>query len=62
MARQDEYTILSSKQVIGIHGYMLVYSVASIPSFEMVSVIREKILHQLVSPANGPHLVGPIFR
>jgi Ras homolog enriched in brain len=29
---------------------MLVYSVSSLPSFEMVQVIREKILNHLVSP------------
>lgn len=49
-AGQDEYSILNSKHFIGIHGYMLVYSVSSLPSFEMVQVIREKILNHLVSP------------
>ncbi|EON96159.1 putative rheb small monomeric gtpase protein [Phaeoacremonium minimum UCRPA7] len=44
---QDEYSILNSKHFIGIHGYMLVYSVSSLPSFEMVQVIREKILNHL---------------
>lgn len=47
-AGQDEYSILNSKHFIGIHGYMLVYSVASLPSFEMVQVIRDKILNHLV--------------
>lgn len=46
---QDEYSILNSKHFIGIHGYMLVYSVASMQSFEMVSVIYDKILNHLVS-------------
>jgi hypothetical protein len=46
---QDEYSILNSKHFIGIHGYMLVYSVASTQSFEMVQVIRDKILNHLVS-------------
>lgn len=46
---QDEYSILNSKHFIGIHGYMLVYSVSSLPSFEMVQVVREKILNHLVS-------------
>lgn len=45
---QDEYSILNSKHFIGIHGYMLVYSVSSLPSFEMVQVIRDKILNHLV--------------
>lgn len=47
--QQDEYSILNSKHIIGIHGYMLVYSVSSLPSFEMIHVIREKILNHLVS-------------
>ncbi|ETS74067.1 hypothetical protein PFICI_13933 [Pestalotiopsis fici W106-1] len=46
-AGQDEYSILNSKHFIGIHGYMLVYSVRSRASFEMVQVIREKILNHL---------------
>jgi len=46
-AGQDEYSILSSKHFIGIHGYMLVYSVASKQSFDMISIIREKILNHL---------------
>jgi Ras family protein len=48
-AGQDEYSILNSKHFIGIHGYMLVYSVQSLPSFEMVQVIRDKILNHLVN-------------
>ncbi|KAK4219381.1 GTP-binding protein rhb1 [Rhypophila sp. PSN 637] len=46
-AGQDEYSILNSKHFIGIHGYMLVYSVQSMASFEMVQVIRDKILNHL---------------
>lgn len=53
-AGQDEYSILNSKHFIGIHGYMLVYSVSSLPSFEMVQVIREKILSHLVSVQTPP--------
>lgn len=51
---QDEYSILNSKHFIGIHGYMIVYSVASKQSFEMARIIRDKILNHLVSitPAN----------
>jgi len=33
---------------------MLVYSVSSLPSFEMVQVIRDKILNHLVSPPSLP--------
>jgi Ras homolog enriched in brain len=46
-AGQDEYTILNSKHFIGIHGYMIVYSVASKQSFEMCRIIRDKILNHL---------------
>jgi Ras family protein len=54
-AGQDEYSILNSKHFIGIHGYMLVYSVSSLQSFEMVQVIRDKILNHLVrSPPSSP--------
>ena len=40
---QDEYTILNSKHAIGIHGFVLVYSVTSRNSFEMVRIIYDKI-------------------
>ncbi|RUS18832.1 ferrous iron transporter B [Endogone sp. FLAS-F59071] len=43
-AGQDEYSILNSRHAIGIHGYILVYSITSRASFEMVHIIREKIL------------------
>lgn len=50
---QDEYSILNSKHFIGIHGYMIVYSVASKQSFEMARIIRDKILNHLVSPVDN---------
>ncbi|KAF1811967.1 rheb small monomeric GTPase RhbA [Eremomyces bilateralis CBS 781.70] len=46
-AGQDEYSILNSKHFIGIHGYVVVYSVGSKQSFEMVRIVREKILNHL---------------
>ena len=39
---------MGSKHFMGIHGYVLVYSVASRQSFETVRVIVEKILSHLV--------------
>jgi Ras family protein len=57
-AGQDEYSILNSKHFIGIHGYMLVYSVSSLQSFEMVQVIRDKILNHLVRPLPNPTVVA----
>ncbi|KAJ3417083.1 GTP-binding protein [Chytridiales sp. JEL 0842] len=44
-AGQDEYSILNSRHAIGIHGYVLVYSISSRSSFEMCNVIRDKILN-----------------
>ncbi|KAI9295790.1 ras-2 [Neoconidiobolus thromboides FSU 785] len=44
-AGQDEYSILPSQHAIGIHGYVLVYSVTSKSSFELVKIIRDKILN-----------------
>jgi hypothetical protein len=46
---KDEYSILNSKHFIGIHGYIIVYSVNSKQSFEMARIIRDKILNHLVS-------------
>jgi hypothetical protein len=54
---QDEYSILNSKHFIGIHGYIIVYSVASKQSFEMARVIRDKILNHLVSTTKEGEVV-----
>ncbi|KAL8276812.1 hypothetical protein RQP46_010743 [Phenoliferia psychrophenolica] len=43
-AGQDEFSILSSRHAVGLHGWILVYSVSSRSSFEMCTIIREKIL------------------
>jgi hypothetical protein len=42
--------LLSSRHAIGIHGYVLVYSVTSRASLDMVKIIREKILDHTVFP------------
>jgi Ras family protein len=57
-AGQDEYSILNSKHFIGIHGYMLVYAVSSLASFEMVQVIRDKILNHLGTESVPIVIVG----
>jgi len=44
-AGQDEYSILNSKHAIGIHGYILVYSITSKQSLDLCRVIRDKILN-----------------
>lgn len=45
MLLQDEYSILNSKHAIGIHGYVLVYSIASRNSFDMIQTVHDKILN-----------------
>ncbi|GAA6034015.1 hypothetical protein JCM8097_000650 [Rhodosporidiobolus ruineniae] len=44
-AGQDEFSILSSRHAVGLHGWVLVYSVSSRSSFDICSVIRDKILN-----------------
>jgi len=44
-AGQDEFTTLQSHYAIGVHGYILVYNVASHGSLDGVKVIRDKILN-----------------
>ncbi|KAG9759774.1 ribosomal protein S3Ae, partial [Aureobasidium melanogenum] len=57
-AGQDEYTILNSKHFIGIHGYMIVYSVGSKQTFEMIRIIRDKILNHMGAESVPLIIVG----
>jgi len=41
---KDEYTLFPSKYAVGVHGYLLVYSINSRQSFEMVKTVHDKIL------------------
>lgn len=43
-AGQDEYSIFPSQYSIDVHGYVLVYSITSSKSFEVVKLIYEKLL------------------
>lgn len=43
-AGQDEYTLFPSKYAVGVHGYILVYSITNRQSFEMIKIVHEKIL------------------
>lgn len=43
-AGHDEFSLLNAKYAVGWHGYIIIYSVASKASFEMVPIIRDKIL------------------
>lgn len=45
ISSKDEYSILSSNHALGIHGYVIVFSITSRQSFEMVGIIRDKILN-----------------
>jgi len=41
----DQYSFLNNKHAIGLHGWILAYSVDNPQSFEMVNIIREKVLN-----------------
>eukprot|EP00277_Geminigera_cryophila_P004425 CAMPEP_0179430842 /NCGR_PEP_ID=MMETSP0799-20121207/15874_1 /TAXON_ID=46947 /ORGANISM="Geminigera cryophila, Strain CCMP2564" /LENGTH=253 /DNA_ID=CAMNT_0021207461 /DNA_START=200 /DNA_END=961 /DNA_ORIENTATION=- len=57
-AGQDEYQIFHTRYAMGIHGYILMYSIVSRRSFDMVSTIRDKLLNA-VGTEDIPHvLVG----
>ena len=43
---QDEYSQLNSRHSVGVHGYILVYSVANRTSFDMVRTVHDKIITQ----------------
>lgn len=46
-AGQDEYSIFPAQYSMDIHGYVLVYSITSLKSFEVVQVIYEKLLDMM---------------
>ncbi|XP_060859249.1 GTP-binding protein Rheb-like [Metopolophium dirhodum] len=43
-AGQDEYSIFPTQYSIVIHGYILVYSITSPKSFEIIQIIYDKLL------------------
>lgn len=43
-AGQDEYSIFPTQYTLDMHGYVLVYSITSLKSFEVVQIIYEKLL------------------
>ncbi|KAF5353192.1 hypothetical protein D9756_007876 [Leucocoprinus leucothites] len=43
-AGQDEYSPINSQYAIGIHGYILVYSITSRNSFDMIQIVHDKII------------------
>nr|AVV27013.1 Rheb [Roombia sp. NY0200] len=57
-AGQDDSQILHQRYTIGVHGYALVFSVASRRSFEMIEVIHEKLVNALGHDRFPKVLVG----
>jgi len=43
---QDEHSIFNQQYAVGIHGYILVYSINSKFSFELVKTLNDKILNE----------------
>jgi Ras family protein len=43
-AGQDEYAIFPAQHSMDMHGYVLVYSITSVQSFELLQVLLEKIM------------------
>lgn len=43
-AGQDEYSIFPTQYTMDIHGYVLVYSITSSKSFDVVKIIYDKLL------------------
>lgn len=41
---QDEYSIMPASHALNIHGYLLCYSIASRGSFQVLRVLRDKLL------------------
>lgn len=50
----DEYSIIPNGLLIGRRGYILVYSVGSRESFELVPVLRDKLFHYSVRAPPPP--------
>lgn len=43
-AGQDAYSIFPAQYSMDFHGYVLVYSITSLESFEIVKIIYEKLM------------------
>eukprot|EP00092_Neocalanus_flemingeri_P030042 GFUD01032616.1.p1 GENE.GFUD01032616.1~~GFUD01032616.1.p1 ORF type:complete len:187 (-),score=53.96 GFUD01032616.1:155-715(-) len=57
-AGQDEYSIFPTQYAVDIHGYVLVYSIDSMKSFEVVQVLYDKIVDLVGNPKVPVVLVG----
>jgi len=48
-AGQDEVSVFPDSYALDIHGYVLVYSVTSLKSFQVVKIVHDKLLDMVVS-------------
>jgi len=55
-AGQDEYAIFPAQHSMDIHGYVLVYSITSIQSFEVIQVLLEKLM-DMTGKINTPVVI-----
>eukprot|EP01027_Heterolobosea_sp_BB2_P015426 GEZU01022065.1.p1 GENE.GEZU01022065.1~~GEZU01022065.1.p1 ORF type:complete len:170 (+),score=20.74 GEZU01022065.1:322-831(+) len=46
-AGQDEFSLFQPQYSLGVDGYVMVYSVVSRPSFDMIETLNEKILNSM---------------
>lgn len=46
-AGQDEYSIFPAQYSMDFHGYVLVYSITSQRSFEVIKILYEKLLDMM---------------
>lgn len=56
-AGMDEYSRLSRNASVGVHGYLLVFSIASKQSFERIGQINESLLNALGDAQDVPRLL-----
>eukprot|EP00163_Fabomonas_tropica_P007405 TRINITY_DN1711_c0_g1_i2.p1 TRINITY_DN1711_c0_g1~~TRINITY_DN1711_c0_g1_i2.p1 ORF type:complete len:208 (+),score=46.08 TRINITY_DN1711_c0_g1_i2:79-624(+) len=55
-AGQDEYSIFHNTYSVGVHGYVLVYSVTARNSFEMIKILNDKLLN-VAGTDNVPRVI-----
>ena len=53
----DEYSRLSRNASVGVHGYLMVYSISSMQSFTKVSQINTTLLNMLGDAISVPRVL-----
>jgi Ras homolog enriched in brain len=56
-AGNDEYSRLSRNATIGVHGYILVYSIVSRSSLEKIRQINKMLLNMIGNPPAVPRII-----